>query len=184
MDVRLKTNTSQSHINHYASNIDILKSIIKLIDNAIEKKGNNEIRKQIKIQTEGLLGEISIRDMLFKSLGKIKSAQIDFMFQYNNKNCILEIKNQEIFKAGYGCHFDGHGLPPHQVIYRMELLNKYKMIPILLVLEKGTDIIYYNRIDTLEKGEKFYTKNNKRVIYNISSFIKGFDLSELKNIIF
>jgi len=60
-------------------------------------------------------------------------------------------------------------LDKRQLYLRTELLNDKGLRTILLVYEKGTDKVYWQYIDVLEKGEYFDTKKKIR-IYPIDNF--------------
>lgn len=113
----------------------------------------------------GLEGEDYFRNYL-KSIGA-SFGQIDIIFKIDNKWYSVEVKHQEMFEAP---PFDGHGLPIWQIKFRMEFYEATGVIPLFVVLDKKTKVMYYNTLINLEKGEKFTTKNSKRVIYPIENF--------------
>lgn len=122
----------------------------------------------------GLEGESVVRQLLKNS--NIRYFQVDVVA--GEDNFIIEIKHQEMFKKGSNCPFDGHGLPIWQVRDRVSFCKKHNLIPILIVVDLETDIIYYNSLLELEKGHKYITKKSKRVIYPIENFYK---LNFIKN---
>ncbi|NCU32225.1 MAG: hypothetical protein EOM23_04675 [Candidatus Moranbacteria bacterium] len=94
-------------------------------------------------------------------------GQLDVIAKIKTNWYLFEVKHQEAFKAP---PFDGHGLPPWQINFRMRIFKELGIIPILFVVDKQTKIIYYNSIIKLEEGEKFVTKTGKRIIYPIENF--------------
>ena len=92
--------------------------------------------------------------------------QLDWIGRKNNNWTIFEIKERELFQPP---PFLGTGLDKRQLYLRTELLNDKGLRTILLVYEKGTDKVYWQYIDVLEKGEYFDTKKKIR-IYPIDNF--------------
>ncbi len=122
----------------------------------------------------GFAGEQKIREYLM-SLRKdhsVEFGQIDIVANIDNKWYSIEVKKQEAFEPP---PFKGHGLPPWQIKFRISLFKERNIIPLLFIVDKKTDIIYYNSIIELEKGDKFLTKTGKRIIYPIDSFKVLFD---------
>lgn len=114
----------------------------------------------------GFEGERVIRDYLNK-ISNCQYGQIDVIAKIENKWYSLEIKKQEMFTAP---PFDGHGLPPWQVDFRLKMHKELGIIPVLFVVDKTTGIVYYQNIDKLNEGEKFITKTGKRIIYPLINF--------------
>lgn len=133
---------------------------------------------------KGMDGENVLRQYLKQlkhKFGQIDLASID---EDNQKVYLWEVKHQERFKAP---PFDGHGLPPIQIDFRLRLAYLTKMIPVLVVVEPEVDsdgckLVFMQRLDVLKalpKDKKFITKNGKRVIFHIDSFVRyRYDLSK------
>jgi len=127
-----------------------------------------ETRFDMGLTEEGIYAEQYI--LKFFRDRNIPCFQPDCVSYENDKYILNEVKNQECFKSP---PFDGHGLPKWQVEARIEFFNKTGIRCRLFVLEKGTNIIYYQWLDELEKGEYIDTKGeHPRRIYNISLFKK------------
>jgi hypothetical protein len=116
---------------------------------------------------EGFNGEFELREYL-KTLKTCDGfGQLDVIAKIKDKWYLFEVKHQEMFKAP---PFDGHGLPPWQIKFRVKINKELGIIPILFVVDKQTKIMYYNSIIKLEEGERFKTKTGKRIIYPIKNF--------------
>lgn len=131
-----------------------------------------ERKKNLKHQQEGLIGEKIVRDLL-RHHG-IPHFQADGVLKNNEKYCVAEIKNQEMYTKSLDPDvgdFDGHGLPPYQVKARMEFYEETGTEPYLIILEKGTNIVYMQSIVKLEEGHFFDTKGKRRRrIYPLENF--------------
>ena len=125
------------------------------------------IDKDFERIKQGFKGEEIIRNYL-SSLPNCIYSQADIIAKINSNWYCFEVKHQEIFESP---PFDGHGLPLHQVRFRIKLFNERNIIPYLIVVDKRTNIVYYNSILELEKGKKFTTQKVKRVIYPIENFL-------------
>ncbi len=95
-------------------------------------------------------------------------GQSDWIGKKDNQWVRFEIKRKERFNSP---PFDGHGLNIRQVNYAIEFQKDTGILTILLIYEIGTDKWFVRRLDKLEKGEKFDTKNNIR-IYKLSNFFE------------
>lgn len=125
---------------------------------------------------QGFEGEIIVREMLLSKGHKI--GQIDLIsVDKNGKAYLYEIKHQERFKAP---PFDGHGLPPNQIKFRIEFAKTAKITPVLVIIEPEIDIFGkkmvfiqdMNVLNNLPQSQKLITKNGKRIIYQLEAFIK------------
>jgi hypothetical protein len=105
--------------------------------------------------------------IILKNLG-FEIQQLDWIGRKNKNWIIFEIKEKELFNPP---PFLGTGLNKKQLYLRNQLFKDLGLRTILLVFEKGTQNIYWQYLDILEKGEYFDTKNNIR-IYPISNFYK------------
>ena len=90
---------------------------------------------------------------------------------FENENFILnEIKNQEYYEEP---PFNGHGLPIWQINSRLHFHNITNIRCRLIIIEKNTDIIYYQWLDELAKGRFYDTKgNNPRRIYPLYNYFR------------
>jgi len=118
-----------------------------------------------EIIQQGFDGEKVLRDYLVSI--KANFGQVDIISKINNKWYLFEVKHQEKFKAP---PFDGHGLPPWQVNFRIKIFEELGIVPILFVVDKDTNVCYYQSIVKLDKGKKFITKTGKRIIYPLTNF--------------
>ena len=128
------------------------------------------------ITFEGIEGEQKLFDFLKKK--KFEFFQPDAIAFIKGRYVLFECKHQEMYKKHNPPYsdgpFDGHGLPKWQVEARIWFYEITDIRPILFIVDKPTNIIYYQYLDVLEKKEYFDTKGIKpRRIYNIKYFIKG-----------
>ena len=115
---------------------------------------------------EGLRGEKIIREFLKKK--KIHFFQADVMAKIRDKWNIIEIKRQEAFEPP---PFEGHGLPKWQIDARLEFQRELNIRAILFIVDKKTNIIYWQYMDELIKGKQYQTKgNNPRLIFPLTSY--------------
>ena len=121
----------------------------------------------------GYSGEKIIRQLLKDKNIKL-FMQIDLLFCKDNIWYSAEIKRQESYKPP---PFEGHGLPPYQIEQRVQLYKDKNIIPMLFIIDKENNKIFYQNIIKLEKGEKIYTKTKSRVIYPINNF-ESMELTE------
>jgi len=137
--------------------------------------------KELRSQLEGLVGEKTTRALL--SHHGIPHFQADGVLKNKGKYCVAEIKNQEMYtkspdpKVG---DFDGHGLPIYQVEARMKFYKETGLEPYLIIIEKGTNVIYVQSLAKLEKRKHFDTKKQRKRIYPLENFNR----MELPNHIF
>ena len=105
--------------------------------------------------------------MIFQAL-KRKCFQSDLTVLDKNGNYfITEVKYQERFEPP---PFYGHGLPPYQVGARMDFYGKTGIMCLFLVFDKNDRDVFFQWLDVLENGTKFYTRNNRRVVFPIEAF--------------
>lgn len=116
----------------------------------------------------GREGENLARDFI-KKLGCDEIFQADWMIKVDGKWCVIEVKNQERFKAPT---FDGHGLPVWQVKARMKFYSETGIRCKLLVFDRDEKNIYEQWLDILEQGEHFDTGTSRRRVYPITSYNK------------
>lgn len=129
---------------------------------------HGETNYNMGITKDGIKGE----QMLFKLLKDkgMKFFQPDAIAHKYGIYYVFETKHQERYTAP---PFDGHGLPLWQVTARLKFQEATKVIAVFLVFDKETNEVFYQRLDELEKGEKYDTKGSKpRRIYPLSSYKK------------
>lgn len=118
------------------------------------------------IEELGKEGEQQAR-LLLKKRG-FYIGQSDWIGKKDNQWARFEIKRKERFEPP---PFEGHGLDIRQVNYAVEFQRATSIPTFLLIYEIGTDKWFMRRLDELEKGEKFDTKNGVR-IYKLTNFIE------------
>jgi len=116
---------------------------------------------------EGQIGEKMAIDFFKKY--KRHCFQSDLIVKGKNGYILVEVKHQEKFEPP---PFYGHGLPPYQVKARLDFCKEKDMRCLFLVFDKIDMCTYFQWLDELENGNKFYTRNNNRVIYDIKEFNK------------
>lgn len=133
-----------------------------------------EFKKMFEIGMEGEnVAHYVIKD-LFGVEGK-NLTQLDKAFYYGEHLYIVEVKHQEIYKPP---PFYGHGLPKHQIEFRLKMYEKNGARPIFMVIEKDKSDyfkgnIYFQYLDVLNKTDYFDTRGaSPRRIYNIIHFEK------------
>ena len=127
---------------------------------------------------QGFKGESIVRQLVKGCNHKFGQIDLISYDEVNNKLFMYEIKCQERFKSP---PFDGHGLPPYQFNFRIEISKITGMIPIFIIIEPEIDLfgeqfVFYQNMITLNElndEKKFITKGkNKRLIFHIDSFEK------------
>lgn len=113
----------------------------------------------------GMHGEEILRSYL--KTRKVKFMQVDLIVENGDKIYIIEVKTQEKYKAP---PYDGHGLPEHQIMSRINIAEKTGMIPYLYVYDLHDKFFYLQDMRILMAGKKFYTKTGSRVIFPLSNF--------------
>ena len=114
----------------------------------------------------GREGEKIIRDWLVKY--KIHFMQADILAKLKGGWSIFEIKHQEMFVKP---PFDGHGLPKWQIEARLKFQQETNIRALLFIIDKDTEVIYWQYMDELIKGKSYQTKGNKpRVIFPLESY--------------
>ena len=115
---------------------------------------------------EGLKGEKKIRNYFIKK--KIHFLQADLMAKIRGKWHIIEIKYQEAYEPP---PFMGHGLPRWQIQARLDFQEENDIRAMLFIVDKKTNIIYWQYMDELLKGDHFQTKGkNPRLIFPLESY--------------
>jgi hypothetical protein len=115
----------------------------------------------------GFDGEKILRDYLKDQVKCKEFGQLDLIAKIEDKWYLFEVKHQDRFTAP---PFDGHGLPPWQINFRLKIQQELGIIPVLFVVDKETGVIYYESIDKLNRGQKFITKTGARVVFPLDSF--------------
>lgn len=95
-------------------------------------------------------------------------GQSDWIGKKDNQWIRFEIKRKERFTPP---PFEGHGLDRRQIEYAKEFQKDTGIHTTLLIYEVGSNKWFMRRLDELEKGEHFDTRNNVR-IYKLSNFIE------------
>ncbi len=118
------------------------------------------------ITKEGIEGEQKLFNFL-RERG-FEFFQADAIGYFDGEYYLFEAKQQERYEPP---PFEGHGLPKWQVEARLKFQEKTGVIACFVVFEKGTNNIFYQRLDVLEETKYFDTKGDKpRRIYNIKFF--------------
>ena len=93
---------------------------------------------------------------------------MDLMAKIENQWNLIEVKRQDIFEPP---PFYGHGLPKWQIDARLKFQEETGIDAILYVIDKQTNIIYYQYMDLLLKGKQFQTNGLKpRIIFTLENF--------------
>lgn len=120
------------------------------------------------ITNEGIQGEQALFNLLKKN--GFHFFQPDAIGYKDGCYYVFETKHQERFIPP---PFEGHGLPKWQVTARLAFQKMTKIPCVLVVFDKETNEIFWQRIDQLEKGEYHDTfGNSPRRIYKIDNFEK------------
>lgn len=115
---------------------------------------------------EGRKGEGIIRDIFIKK--KYHFMQADLLVKINDKWIIAEVKYQEQYDAP---PFDGHGLPRWQVDARLNFQKDTGIRAVLFIVDKNTEIIYWQYLDKLLSGEYYQTNGSKpRIIFPLTNY--------------
>lgn len=112
----------------------------------------------------GMHGEQLVRDFLKKT--DYKFMQVDLIAEKGDKIYLIEVKSQEKYKDP-----DSHGLPEYQIKERIRLADKTGMIPVLWIYDLEDKVFYMQDMRVLMKGEKFFSKTRKRILFPLESFI-------------
>ena len=120
------------------------------------------------ITTDGIKGERQLFDLLKEE--DFEFFQADAIGHKEGKYYLFEAKRQERYNPP---PFEGHGLPKWQVEARVKFQEETGIIAILVVFDKETGEIFYQRLDVLEKTKYHDTTGAKpRRIYNIKYFVR------------
>lgn len=119
------------------------------------------------ITEEGIEGEKIARIILKKYGFQLFGG--DWIIKSNlGKYYLVEIKHKlECFKSP---PFDGHGLDLFKIVAREQFRKDTGIKTILLIVDKEQKRVYWNFLDSLEKGDYFKTKNNI-IIYPLDNFL-------------
>lgn len=112
---------------------------------------------------------IKVFNKFLKSLNKSVTNLGNNKYQIDKHTIQFDIRNKEKFKDP-----DAHGLPTKD----LESHLQSKTPVILFVVEKGTQIAYYNSIKKLMENGSFTTPKQDITLFYLSSF-KKFQESEL-----
>ena len=126
-----------------------------------------EMKFNMGITEEGIQGE----QTLFKLLKKqgFEFFQPDAIGFKDGCYYVFETKHQERFTPP---PFEGQGLPKWQVQARLKFQKETRIPCVLVVVDKQTDEIFYQRLDKLEKSKNFVDTHGlkPRRIYNLIEF--------------
>jgi hypothetical protein len=104
--------------------------------------------------------------------------QADWIASRDDDDFIVEAKWQERFEAP---PFDGHGLPPRQVVARLNFMRRRGIRTLFLVFDKATYEVFYEWLDVLDSGAQFETAGrNRRRIYPLTHFQYGAPFNPFK----
>jgi hypothetical protein len=118
------------------------------------------------ITKEGIQGEKKLFEFL-RNRG-FKFFQADAIGSLEGEYYLFEAKHQERYDPP---PFEGHGLPKWQVEARIKFQEETGVIAWFVVFEKGTNNVFYQRLDVLEKTKYFDTKGDSpRRVYSIKHF--------------
>lgn len=123
----------------------------------------------MSITEAGIAAEKKARRFL-NSIGIKNIQQLDWLVKIKDTYYAIEVKDRELFKPP---PFIGTGLDISQLKRRCQLYLDKKIDTILLVFDKDTDFVYYQKLSILEKTVYFDTKNGIR-IYDINEFIQKY----------
>lgn len=125
----------------------------------------------MSVNEQGREGERYAHQRL--SAAGIEHFQPDWLFRVQGGWALLEVKRQERFLAP---PFDGHGLPPRQVAARLRFQEETGIRALLWVWEIPSNLLFWQWLDLLEKGEYFDTNGvRRRRIYPLSAFAEAGD---------
>ena len=114
----------------------------------------------------GRAGEYAIRDLFIKN--KISFMQADMLARINGKWAIIEVKHQDKYSPP---PFWGHPKPKWQIEARLKLQSETGIIAILFILDKETDVIYWQYMSKLIEGKQYQTRGDKpRLIFPLESY--------------
>jgi len=114
----------------------------------------------------GREGEEIIRNYLKKN--GIPFFQADIIFKTIEGWFLAEIKKQEMYEPP---PFWGHGLPDWQIKARLKFQKEMNVRAVLYIIDKKTEIVYWQYMDELIKGEQYQTHGKQpRLIFPIENF--------------
>lgn len=121
------------------------------------------------ITDEGIRGEKRLFELLKKQ--GFKFFQPDAIAYKDGCYYVFETKYQERFTPP---PFEGHGLPKWQVEARLEFQRRTTIPCVLVVFDKETDEVFWQRIDKLEESKNYIDTHGlkPRRIYNLKEFNK------------
>jgi len=134
-----------------------------------------DVVKDLKKIAQGFAGEGILRSILSEKGHQFGQIDLMSICPKSGKTYFYEVKHQERFK---GPPFDGHGLPPWQVDFRLKIAKAHNITPVLFIVEPGIDlmgeiVIFYAsliHLNNLPDDKKFLTNTGKRIIYHIAEF--------------
>jgi hypothetical protein len=133
------------------------------------------------IREEGRQGEKIVHDLL-KGIPGVEFGQLDWLVKERGQWYSVEVKHQEMYEAP---PFDGHGLPVHQVEFRMQLFRDTGIQPMFFVVDPRLDYVMWANLVMLEMlGDemKFTTRRKGRRIYHWDAFFRWDERSRLAHL--
>jgi hypothetical protein len=107
---------------------------------------------------------------LLRQAGYDKIQQLDWICHKDNQWTVIEVKERQLYTPDAEFPHYGTGLDISQLWLREQLRQSLGLRTYMLVYEKGTDNVYGEFLDVLEKqGDYFDTRKNIR-IYPITHF--------------
>lgn len=121
------------------------------------------------ITKDGIIGEQKLFNLLKKQ--GFKFFQPDAIGFKDGCYYVFEAKQQERFTPP---PFEGHGLPRWQVSARLKFQKETKIPCVLVVFDKETKEVFWQRLDKLNKSKNFVDTHGAkpRRIYNLEEFKK------------
>ncbi len=114
----------------------------------------------------GFEGEKVIREYLTSK--NIKYFQADILAKVKEKWYLIEVKKQEAFEPP---PFKGHGLPAWQMEARLKFQEETGIRTMLFVIDKKTNVIYWQYMDILKAGKSTQTSGKyPRIIFPIDNY--------------
>lgn len=125
-----------------------------------------EMKPTINKIKQGWNGERVIRDILVRN--HVHHLEADLLVKTKHGWQIWEIKHQDYFEKP---PFDGHGLPKWQIDSRLEFQEHTGIRALLWIVDKKTNIIYWQYMDQLINGISHQTNGSSpRIIFPLESY--------------
>jgi hypothetical protein len=126
------------------------------------------------------LRSLDLARLFLESSGCQFVQRPDFMCALpNGQWIIVEVKDKELFTPGSNFPYFATGCDRSQLWLRKQLLEKQNIRTFLLTYVPGTEDVYGQFVDELQKGEHFDTTKTR--VYPIERFAHGTD--EIKKLL-